>query len=225
MEEERLWKLRTAVGGIVYEKHLASLNKSTVAALQSAEEDAQHVHAFFVQKDSATSQAAAEHAETQSDGMFAFIGGTQTEINFEHKTQWDAFSVPDSDHEDLVDAFKELTQHVQVGRRSQGERKMSTKPALSNTKKLTKDQINAIADKLQQGQISLPELDLPTDDVWMSIWSLVGSGSSVHVVDAPKIFLAPPSSHFRRGTKVSGSPMEALSPQRLRDDQSQDAGG
>ena len=53
---------------------------------------------------------------------------------------------------------------------------------------LTKQQIAAIAAKIEKGELTLPELKLDHDSDYVAVWALVDSGSSVHVVDVAKVF-------------------------------------
>lgn len=62
------------------------------------------------------------------------------------------------------------------------------KKRAGNPPPLTKEDIERIADLINKGERSLPELDLPDDDAYDSIWAPVDSGSSVDVVDAPTTF-------------------------------------
>ena len=107
---------------------------------------------------------------------------------------WKALAGDDEDHDDLVAAVQQLTSEVTTGKpRSQKQRKL-------NKPKLSPQRISAIAEKINQGKIDLPSLDLPSDEDWVAVWALVDSGSSVHVVDAKKTFPglkidAPPSGH------------------------------
>lgn len=54
---------------------------------------------------------------------------------------------------------------------------------------LARWQIKAIAEKLNTGELSLPDLDLPTDGGYAAVWALVDSGSSVHAVNVSQVFL------------------------------------
>ena len=69
----------------------------------------------------------------------------------------------------------------------------------------------ALAKDINEGRLTLPELDLPSDKDYVAVWALVDSGSSVHVVDASQVFpkskvLPPPKGHkgftVADGTKV-----------------------
>ena len=55
--------------------------------------------------------------------------------------------------------------------------------------------ITAIAAKVTSGEITLPGLDLDSDGEWETVWALLDSGSSVHVVNMTKHF---PGAHVRK---------------------------
>ena len=54
--------------------------------------------------------------------------------------------------------------------------------------RLSPQRIAAIAQAVSKGEISLPDLELPTNKDYVSVWALVDPGSAVHVVDAPRVF-------------------------------------
>lgn len=55
-------------------------------------------------------------------------------------------------------------------------------------KPLTSEQIKRIAEKVNNGEIGLPDPDLPTDKDYVSVWASDDSGSSVHAVHSAKTF-------------------------------------
>ena len=107
-----------------------------------------------------------------------------------------AADMDDDDHEDLAAAIQELTCHVNTGPRlSQRQRKQQSRP-----KPLTQKQIQEIADKINRGEIKLPDLKLDTNADYDAVWALVDSGSSVHAVDMRKTF---------PGAKIQAPPPDA----------------
>ena len=88
------------------------------------------------------------------------------------------------DVEDIAAAFQQLTSHVQIGPRpSQKAARASRTP-----KPLSRKQIMQIARGIKSGKIQQADLDLQTNADYDAVRALVGSGSSVHVVNAQKVF-------------------------------------
>ena len=100
--------------------------------------------------------------------------------------------------QDIVSALQQVATVVQTGPKlSQKARKQQGKwpPPLARA------QIKAIAQKINKGELSLPELDLPHDSDYVAIWALVDSGSSVHVANVSKVF---------PGARIEKPPKDAM---------------
>ena len=88
---------------------------------------------------------------------------------------------------DVAAAFRQRTSNVRVeaqpsqkqARKAQG----STPIPRRRTKKIAKDSAS--------GKIQLPDVELESDEEYETLWALVDSGSSVHALDAEKVFPKP----------------------------------
>ena len=99
-------------------------------------------------------------------------------------------SEPESDDDEglMVKALQQVAHKVQVGQKpSQRTKKLRDSAPLFNGK-LSSKQIQEIVAAVNKGDIKLPELDLPTDEDYVTVWSLADTGSAVHVADAAKHF-------------------------------------
>ena len=175
-----------------YEKHLKAQKQTGVRAVLSG-------------------PGPEEHEETQQHGFWMRVGKgdaadsqppsfVPTPTSNRH-----AALATDDDGDDENEVFKAVMQltsasKIQTGpRESQKQRKKQQKP-----KALSAAQICALAAKIKDGSLTLPDLTLPTDSDWVAIRALVDSGSSVNVVNAKKIFpgaeLTPPKKHVSYNT-------------------------
>ena len=175
-----------------YERFLKANNKNPASALTSAQEDAAEIITSF---QPAREPAQQEHAETVP--IFAVVehpGPHSTASYFQ------AIASQDEDYTDLINAVNNLTQKIQLGPKPGQKVRKATR--------LSKEKIASIAKDVQDGKITLPELDLPTDSDYVRVWALVDSGSSVHVVNASKIFpkatIAPPPKGHKGFTGAGG---------------------
>ena len=158
---------------------------AVVAALQVAQEECDHVIASLkpAQAEEPAPAAAAEHAETQQPRFFAMTTTETSHNPFVHPTQWDEFANTDDDHNDLIEAFSELTSNITTGPpQTQRQRK-----GILKAPRLTPERIAAIAQDINDGKLTLPEVECAHDSDYIAIWALVDSGSTVHAIDAEKL--------------------------------------
>lgn len=195
-----------------YERWAAANQKPSelVNALNEARTGAQSLIASFqpaeapaaAAQTAAVSQAqgpkpAAEHAETtKPKGIFAFL---DHDSDFVDRTGWEELAREDKDYSDLVSSFENLTSKISIGQKLSQKQKRATR--------LSPQRFAAIAKAIEDGKISLPDLDLPSDKDYTAVWALVDSGSAVHVVDSSKTFpnvkvQPPPANH--KGFAVAG---------------------
>ena len=161
-------------------------NHLIVNSIQEASGFAQEILKEFV--NAVHEPGCQEHAETVP--VFAVVDPDEPVKLINHFKEL-AEQDPD-DHGDLIEALKQFTPNVQIGpKQSQNHNKAT---------KLSPSRIAAIAKKVNSGEIALPELDLPSDSDFVAVWALIDSGSSVHIVNAKKIFPGasnepPPAGH------------------------------
>ena len=88
----------------------------------------------------------------------------------------------------LVQALLHVAHKVQVGQKKpQRTQRIKDAPPLFNSKPSSKHISNIVA-AVDKEQFALPELNLPTDDDNLAVWSLADTGSAVHVADPSKHF-------------------------------------
>ena len=177
-----------------YDDKSLRLAGKQVNALVNAQEDAAFVQqAASPQAESPTGGnnitmiMDSEHPETIPDEMFFAVVDT-TPKDFTDKNYWVEFAIADegddAEIQEVVNAVSQRTANVSTGNKTQTQKKLASK----GPPPLSKKQIAAIAKKLESGELTLPDLELPTDQDYCAIWALVDSGSSVHVVDVAKTF-------------------------------------
>ena len=79
----------------------------------------------------------------------------------------------DDDEERVVAALKHITSKISVGPK-QSQRQQGRK---SSIKPLSRRRITEIAQQVEAGRISLPDLDLEHDKDYVAVWALVDSGA------------------------------------------------
>ena len=152
------------------------MHKEVCNGLQEAQKDTEHLIASL--KIRVPEPRDEEHAETAKTDFPMF---KVTENNrFADANFWEDLATKDDDHADLVDAISQITSKVQLGPKPTQRQ--------ANATKLSKPKIASIAKMINDGKLSLPELNLPTDADYVAVWALVDSGSSVHIVNAAKVF-------------------------------------
>ena len=171
----------------------------TVNSLQKAQQEANEVHAEIVAAVQALPAAAAEapapqqeHPETPNFPIFALVEADNapkpaTQIAaiahddpIAPKNSFALSAKDDDDYSDLVEALENFSPNIKVGPEVSQKRRKATK--------LSPQRIAALAKAIQNKEIDLPDLDLPSDDDYVAVWALMDSGSAVHVVDATKVF-------------------------------------
>ena len=121
------------------------------------------------------------------------------DCSFIDKNQFEAISSADDDYSDLVEAVEQITCKITLGPKPYQK--------LARATGLSRANIAAIATDVNDGKITMPQLDLPTNADYTAVWALVDSGSPVHIADAKKVFpnaanQPPPPGH--RGFQGAG---------------------
>ena len=82
---------------------------------------------------------------------------------------------PDDDNEsDVLQALAQLTSKVQVGPKLTQSQNRKAKKSLDMTR------IQSVAKKIQSGELTLPDVELESDDEYQCVWALVDSGAGVN---------------------------------------------
>ena len=85
---------------------------------------------------------------------------------------------PDSDdEEDIVRALSAMTASVNLA----SEKRMSQKSKKDRAKNKNLSHLNAIARKVNSGEISMPEIDLDHNEHFDYVWAMVDSGAGAIV--------------------------------------------
>ena len=148
----------------------ARKNKPATALVNvfaEAHTDAEHVIAALAEAEpgpsapSQAEQAPHEHPETMKPRqIFALL---DHESAFADKTEWQTLANNDDDYSDLMTSLSQITGNILIG---------PTLPQRSRkAARLTPQRIAAIAKAIDDGQITLPELDLPSDKDYVAVWA------------------------------------------------------
>ena len=80
----------------------------------------------------------------------------------------------DDEEESLVKALNSMTSHVEVS-------SQKSRPQREKKKGMSMSYLNSVARKVKSGEITLPNLDLETDDDFDYVWAMVDSGAGANV--------------------------------------------
>ena len=126
--------------------------------------------------------AAAEHEETAAPPRIIAVMDGQERNPLVHPNTFAEAPKEHDDHAEPRDAFPGLTSKITIGPKpSQSLGKRRRIPNLAPRK------IRAIVKAIEEGNISLPDVDRPSNEDYIAMWSLVDSGSSTHAMHAQQI--------------------------------------
>ena len=135
-----------------YEKHVEKLGKTTVAAVVTSEPE--------------------DHDETYLWPLIRAPPPPKTPTSNKYSALID--SDDDDDEADVVKALAQLSSNIQVGPKVPQSQRKKGRSGIDMTR------IQAVAKKIRNGELTLPDIELESNDEYDCCWALVDTGAGVN---------------------------------------------